>query len=122
MTNAAVIEMSARRSTSRSAPEIGAVTLLCQFQLLESCFSVLTRHRSKFGEDVDERVADTLPHRLRPAHVDVRACLKQPPDERAFHAQAILHMLAPTFPGRDHVDVVEHTSGGELLDLVAVDV
>ena len=77
-----------------------------------------------FGDDVDEGGADGVAHRLRAADVDVAASGEQAPDERALLPDPVLDVIAAAGPlaRRRDVNVIEHSLGGELPDLVAVDV
>src|SRR5579885_3105588 len=105
ITNAAAIEISARRSTASDDPEVGAVAAVRRLDLLEYRLGVLARHRTVPRDDVDERVPHALAHRLRAAHVDVAAVGEQTPDERPLRSQPVLHVLARALSRRHHVHV-----------------
>ena len=46
------------------------------------------------GDDVDERIAHSIAHRLRAAYVHIAAGLQEAPDKGAVLAKPILYVLA----------------------------
>src|SRR6266487_2911199 len=125
MTSAATVRMRARTSMRLpgSAPEVWAVAF-GRFQLIKVGFRVPGRKRPMLRDDVGEGGANGVTHRLRAADVDVTVGGEQAPDERALLADPVLNVFAGAgrLARRRDVNVVEHSFGGELPDLVAVDI